>query len=149
MKLFNEDALNYYKMHLLINANNKDYLQNLKNKSVNEVFKNWKKELEIGKEIFKSVKNIDENLTGDCDDFTTLVTYILKNVFKKDTFALLFIKNNACYHVCPAYEENNQIHAIDIYKFTKAVNSFNNLKEMFKYYPKASEIKIFKISEVK
>ena len=149
-KLLNQNAIEYYKIHLLINANNKDYLKDLKHKSINEVFQKWNKEYEIGQEIFKSIATTDKTLKGDCDDFTTIITYILKNVFKKsDVLALFFIKNNACYHVAPGYIENGKLHIIDVYKFKKAVNSFDiNSKDVFKFYFKASEIKQFKITDV-
>lgn len=149
-KLLNQSALEYYKIHLLVNTNNKEYLKQLKNKSINEVFAKWNKEKEIGQEIFKSIATIDKNLTGDCDDFTTIISYILKNVYNKsEVYALFFIKNNACYHVAPGYIENGKLHIIDVYKFKKAVNSFDiKSKDVFKYYFKAQEIKQFKINDV-
>lgn len=148
--LRNLTAVEFYKIHVLANAANKDYAALTKHKKIEDVFKNWIKEKEEGREIYKGVRTIDNSLTGDCDDFTTMIVFLLKNFEGKDPIVLFFINDrDFCYHVAPGYKENGKLHIIDVYKFRQVNVAFpDGSKNIFKYYKKAKEIKQFRVTDL-
>ena len=67
-------------------------------RTAKDILKVWVKKGERGKEIFKLSKSLDKDLSGDCDDMTTLlVSKYSKN--KKRQIGFLANKKGGIYHI--------------------------------------------------
>ena len=124
--------------------------QDLKNISYSEIIQKWSKQKEKG-ERFKTIENL-LNLSGDCDDFVTLLSHkALKE--NKEVKILLFVgQNNFAYHTAILIVENQKKYLIDVWKIGKKTKLVNYENELYKYYVKAKKILIvdlkLKIREV-
>ena len=144
----NNTTIEFSKIHYL-----NELSKNFQEIEMNDLFEKWIKEQEKNIEIFKSVENVSKSLTGDCDDFTTLVLNNLYRKNKKGICVFYFInKNNYAYHVAggtATKNENNQVifEIYDIYKSNKKITV--KKEDLKNIYPKASKVILFKIDSDK
>jgi len=106
----------------------------IKKSDLIDIYENFQKRPEKGVEILRTPAEVYYNykngLGGDCDDYTTIISYIAHKL--KIKFRYVFVlKNNKAFHIYPELFIKNKWVSYDIWN----INYDKNIYEKVKIFP--------------